>query len=187
MAANLTSGGARPRNRWSLPMWGAAACLLLTPWVAMRFDTGVNWTALDFAVFGSMLVLACGAYELGARVTSNFCYRAATAITVVAGFLMVWINLAVGIIGDEGNPANLMFAGVLLIGIVGALAARLRPRGMAHALAAMAVAQAAIAAVSLLEGWRESVVLSGFFAALWLASAWLFRKAASNAAPGRAR
>lgn len=184
MAADLTNGGARPKNRWSLPMWGAAGCLLLLPWVAMRFDTGVNWTAFDFAVFGAMLALACGAYELGARTRGDFSYRAATAIAVVSGFLLVWINLAVGIIGDENNPANLMFAGVLGIGIVGALIARLRPRGMSYALAAMAVAQAAIAAISLVEGWRESLVLSAFFAALWLASAWLFRKAASNARAG---
>lgn len=162
-------------------MWGLAGGLLLLPWVAMRFDAGVHWTALDFAVFGALLALACGAYELGARVTGDFSYRAATAIAVVAGFLLVWVNLAVGVIGDERDPANLMFAGVLAIGVVGALAARLRPRGMSRALAAMAVAQALIGAISWVEGWRESVILCVVFTAIWLASAWLFRTAASNA------
>ena len=55
--------------------------------------------------------------------------------------MLVWINLAVGIIGSEDNPANLMYGGVLAVGVAGAVAARFRPGGMARALAATALAQ----------------------------------------------
>jgi hypothetical protein len=96
------------------------------------------------------------------------------------------MNLAVGIIGTEDNPANLMFGGVLAVGIVGAVIARLQPQGMARALVATALAQALVAVIALITGlgsagpgWPGDIlVLTGFFAALWVGSALLFRKAA---------
>jgi hypothetical protein len=59
---------------------------------------------------------------------------------------------------------------------------------MARALAATALAQAAVGVVAVIGGlgatganWpRPVLVLTAFFAALWLASAWLFRKAAQE-------
>jgi hypothetical protein len=171
-----------------MAVWGTAAFLLLLPLVAMRFTEEVNWTLLDFVVFGAMLVAACGTYELGTRMSGSTAYRAAIGIAVVAGFLLVWINLAVGIIGTEDDPANLMFGGVLLVGAVGALIARFRPRGMARALVVAAVAQALIAGIALVAGLGyEAVVLSAFFAAMWLASALLFRKAAREQTPAGLR
>jgi hypothetical protein len=165
--------------------------MLLLPLVAAQFTDQVNWDATDFAVFGAMLLVAGGAFELAARTTGNRAYRAAVGIALAAAFLLVWMNLAVGIIGAEDNPANLMFGGVLAIGIMGAIIARFRPDGMARALFATTLAQALVAVIALVAGlgptgpiWRsEILILSGFFAALWLISAWLFRKAAQEPAP----
>lgn len=183
MAGTLDNGSGRGGNRWRLAVWGTAALLLLLPLVAMQFTEEVAWTPFDFFVFGTMLLAACGTYELGTRVSGSAAYRAAVGVAVVGGFVLVWINLAVGIIGTERDPANLMFGGVLLVGAVGALVARFRPRGMARALAATAVAQASVGAIALVGGLGvEAVVLSGFFAALWLTSAGLFRKAARERA-----
>ncbi|HET7844978.1 MAG TPA: hypothetical protein VFL14_12560, partial [Xanthomonadales bacterium] len=121
----------RRGNRWRSAIWGAATLLLLLPAVAMQLTNEVQWTALDFAVFGSMLLLACGTYELGAWLSDSTAYRAAFAVAVGAGFLMTWANLAVGIIGHEGERANLLFFAVILVGAAGALIARFRARGMA--------------------------------------------------------
>jgi len=179
MAANLQNGSGRRGNPWRIAVWGVATCLLLTPWVAMQFTQEVNWTGFDFLVFGTMLLVACGTYELAAWKTGNTAYRAAAGVAVAAAFVLVWINLAVGIIGSEHNPANLMFGGVLGVGVIGAIIARFQPQGMAGALIATALAQAFVGAIALVAGWgHEAVVLSGFFVALWLASALLFRKAA---------
>lgn len=181
MAANMKMGSARRGNRWRLAVWGVAAGLLLLPLVAMQFTTEVTWTAFDFVVFGSMLLAACGIYELGAWLSGNTAYRAAFAVAIAAGFLQVWVNLAVGIIGTENNPANLMFGGVLVVGIVGALIARFRPRGMARALMATALAQALVVAIALIAaiGFDSALVgLTGFFVAMWLISAALFQKSA---------
>ena len=62
------------------------------------------------------------------------------------------INLAVGVIGSEENPANLMFGGVLAVGIVGAVVARFRPRGMARALVSTAVAQTTVGVIAPARG-----------------------------------
>lgn len=180
MAANMRNQGERRGGRWRWAMWGGAAALLLLPAVAMRIgDNGVNWTGSDFVVFGAMLLLACGTFELGVWLSRDRAYRAAFGIAIVAGFLMTWANLAVGIIGSENNLANLMFFGVLLVGAIGALIARFKPQGMARALVATAIAQAMAGVVALIQGSVEGVGLSAFFVVVWLISAGLFRKAAA--------
>jgi hypothetical protein len=165
--------------------WVIAALILLLPLAAMQFTDEVVWDETDFAVIGAMLFGACGVYELATRMTGNTAYRAAVGVAVAAAFILVWMNLAVGIIGSEDNPANLMYGGVLAVGMLGALIARFQPDGMAHALAATALAQALVGVIALIAGlgstganWPGAIVfLTGFFAALWLVSAWLFRKA----------
>ncbi|MBP0445393.1 hypothetical protein J8J14_11440 [Roseomonas sp. SSH11] len=152
----------------------------------MQFTAEVAWDKGDFAVMGAMLFGACGVYELTARMTASTAYRAAVGIAVLAAFALVWINLAVGIIGSEENPANLMYGGVLAVGVLSAFMARFRPHGMVRALAATALVQALVGLIALGAGLSSTgangpeaiIVLTGFFAALWLVSAWLFRKAA---------
>lgn len=112
-------------------------------------------------------------------------YRAAISVALAATFILVWLSLGVGIIGKDGDPANLMYLGVLAVGIIGTLIARLQPRGMSHALLAMALAQALVTVIALFaemglpwSGPAEILLLNGFFIALFAGSAWLFRIAA---------
>jgi len=126
-----------------------------------------------------MLTILCGGVELAVRMSRRRAYRAASGIALVAGFLLVWMNLAVGIIGSEENPLNLMYGGVLVVGLLGALLARFRPAGMVRTMAAMAAAQVVVAAVAQAAG-HFTWVLTAVFVAAWLASAWLYRKAARD-------
>jgi len=166
----------------------ATALLLLVPLLAMRFTGEVQWTALDFVVAGAMLFAAGLSFVLLAKGTRDISYRVGAAIAVMAALMLVWGNLAVGLIGSENNPANLMYAGVLAIEIIGALVARGRAQGMSRALSATAIAQAVVAAVALADGLGASeppgrlgiMVLNGFFLALFAASAWLFARAARS-------
>jgi hypothetical protein len=129
--------------------------------------------------------------ELAVRTARNFAYRAAAVVALAAAFLLVWLNLAVGVIGAEDDPANAMYAGVLAVGIAGTLLARLRPRGMARALLATALAQGLVAVIALIAGKAQSpgssvseiVELNGCFVALFVGSAWLFRHAARQRRP----
>ena len=163
----------------------ATAFILLLPLLAMQFTDEVVWDLADFVVAGALLLGTGFTYELVARKGGNIAYRAAIGIALAAGLLLVWANLAVGIIGNEDNPANLMYFGVLAVGIIGALIARFRPRGMARALFATALAQTSVAVIALVAGlgspWSgplELSLLNGFFVALFVGSAWLFRRAA---------
>jgi hypothetical protein len=191
---NGVPGGNGKRGRsWRLLVWGGAAALLLLPLVAMQFTDEVDWTSLDFTVFGTMLVLAGGAVELALRLRGDFAYRAAAALAVATAFLLTWANLAVGIIGSENHPANVMYFGVVAVAIAGALVARGRPRGMAGALTVTAAAQAGTAVVALVTGLQnlpessvaEILVVNGCFTALFLGSALLFRRADRNGKQSR--
>lgn len=112
-------------------------------------------------------------------------YRLALGLAIGATLMLVWLSLGVGIIGADGDPWNRMYLGVAALGAVGGFVARLQPHGMARVLLAMAVLQGLIALVALMGGlgrpWSgpaELVLLNGFFVALFVAAAWLFRRCA---------
>ena len=179
MAAQLQPGNTRKGNPWRLAVWGAAAGLLLLPAIAMQLGAeGVHWTAFDFVVMGTLLGSCCAAYELATRMSGNTLYRLGFAVAIALGFLLVWINLAVGIIGDEDNLANAVFAGVLLVGAIGALLGQLRAAGMARAMVATGIAQLLAGGYALALGSMEGGMLSAAFAVMWFTSAALFHKAA---------
>jgi hypothetical protein len=132
------------------------------------------------------------AYELLASKSANAAYRCAVGIAVVAALLLVWVNAAVGMIGDD-NPANVLYVGVIVVGILGASITRQQPHGMARTLCVMAMAQMVVPVLALIL-WPTDVApgvvggfaLNGCFAALWLLSAWLFRQAAREHRPAGA-
>ena len=175
---------ARPAVRVAL----ATAFVLLVPLVAMQFTDEVAWGPADFA-FAGILVGGTGLlYQLAKRTAGDLVYRAAAGLALAAALLLVWLVGAVGIIGEDGDPADLMYGGVLAVGIAGAVIARFRPHGMARALLATAAAQALVTAIALIAGKHEAaissafeiVALNGFFVALFAGSAWLFRRAAAS-------
>jgi hypothetical protein len=98
----------------------ATAILLLIPFVAMQFSDEVNWSGFDFVVAGALLFGSGLAYELVARKGSTNAYRAAVSVAVAAALLLAWVNLTVGIIGSEDNPAHLIYFGVIAVMILGA-------------------------------------------------------------------
>lgn len=126
------------------------------------------------------------AYELVAKKPGNKAYRCAVSVAFTAVLLLVWVNAAVGgILGDD--PANMMYFGVLLVGLVGALIARLEPRGMSRASFATAFAMVLVPAIALLIGtpaFANGVPavfgLHAVFALLFVGSALLFRRAGAS-------
>jgi hypothetical protein len=163
------------------------ALLLLVPLVAMQFNTGMNWSVFDFVVAGVLLFGSGLTYELVSRKMGSIPYRLAVGLAVLTALFLVWVNLAVGIIGSERNPANLMYLGVLATGLIGAIVARLQPQGMARTLYAMAFAQVMVPVIALIV-WKPVLtleppgvlgvfVLNALIAMLFVGSALLFRRA----------
>lgn len=182
-----------------LIVWAVViALILLIPLVLTLLGSGVdgegwNWTLSDFVFMGTLLFGSALTYELVARKMSNGAYRGAVGVAVVTAVLLVWINAAVGIIGDGDldNPANLMYFGVLAVGFIGAIIARFEPYGMARALFATALAQALVPVIALIIGQPEVTswgppgvigvfVLNAFFVILFVGSALLFRRASAT-------
>ena len=178
-------------HRFRIAAWAVAALLLMLPLIAMQFSDQVDWKAADFVVFGAMLAGVGVTFELAAAYTGNTMYRIAVGVAVVSAFVLVFVNLAVGVIGTENNTANLMYGGVLAVGVIGAVVARFQPGGMAQAMIATAVAQALVAAIALIArfgstgpAWPLDILMfTGALTSMWLLSAWLFRKAARVESP----
>ena len=171
-----------------------AALLLLVPLVAMQFSEQVVWSPSDFVLAAVLLVGTGLTYEFIARRSGNTAYRAAVGLGVGAALLLVWLNLAVGIIGTEDNPANLLYLGVLSAGGIGAILARFQPNGMARAMFATALTQALVTAIALITGLQQAIEsnvaqilgVNWMFVTLFAGSALLFRHAAREQSPAGA-
>ena len=179
---------ARRGINWRMLGWTVAASLLLMPAVAMQATPEVAWGPGDFAALALVLGGAGLACEFLMRYAGNPAYRAGTCVASGAGLLLLWANAAVGVIGSEGENANLLYFGVLAIAVLAAAVAGFRPRGMARACVAAALAQAAVPVIALSAGWASAetvgsadvLMISGLFITLWLGAAALFRKAARD-------
>jgi hypothetical protein len=191
MTRDTEHSAARSWSAWRIVAWSAAALLILLPLIAMQFTDEVNWTTSDF-IFAVGLILAVGVpFELAVRKTRSVAYRAGAGVALAAAFLIVWLGGAVGIIGSESHPANFLYLGMLALGIVAAIIARFRPRGLARTMFGTALAVMAIAVAAVVAGWGsegpswpwKELILHGFFAALFIGSAMLFREAAAREHP----
>lgn len=184
MMAGAEHHGGRRGFPWRLLGWGTAGAILLAPAAAMQFTHEVAWTGFDFAFAAGMLGLVGLGLELAFR-SGNVDFRVAAAIALALGFVTIWFTGAVGVIGSEGDSANLLFGAVLAVALAGAVLARFRAAGMAWAMGAAAVAQVLVPVVAAVADlsppslvWApEVLILTSAFTALWLASAWLFRRA----------
>lgn len=158
--------------------------ILLIPLIAMRFTEEVQWTVSDFTIMGTLLFGIGFAYEVVSRKGSTGLYRGAVGMALFATLLLIWMNGAVGIIGSENNPANLLYAGVPLTLVIGAVLARLKAQSMAYALFATAFVQFMVPVTALII-WRPDFspgvlgvfILNAFFVALYFVSGLLFSRA----------
>lgn len=170
----------------------ATALLLLIPFVAMQFTREVVWTLSDF-VFAAVVLFGAGLlFVLIARKWDNTAYRLAVGVGVAAGLLLVWANAAVGLVGSEHNPANLLYGSVLLVALIGAFVARFRPLGMSRAMFGAALTYAVVTLIALFV-WKPTgaaaepqvglvnvLGINAVFAALWAVAGWLFRRASAT-------
>ena len=155
-------------NALRLLMWTGALAIWLVPLVAKQFTDEVQWSTFDHIVWAFMLAIPATIIDLVSRMTGNWAYRGAVVIALGTSFVITWANLAVGIVGNEENPVNLIFFGVVAIALLGSplvgfKAARLRW-------------------VFYLTAAAQALVFCGVTTALWLTAATLFGRAARDEA-----
>jgi len=167
-------------------IWTIIAILILMIPLAMQFTGEVDWN--ESIAYSIILLIIGGAYEMVIALKKrNKAYRRAFYTGLAGALLLGWANGAVGIIGSENNPANLMYGAVFAVGLIGALISRFRPRGMARTLFAVALVQVLIPVFALLvwpakASWGDAGVIGVFvinfiFASIFVVSALLFRRA----------
>jgi hypothetical protein len=161
--------------------------ILMIPLVAMQFTAEVDWSIADFVIMGTILFATGMTYQLVTRTSGDLAYRLAVGSALVVGFLTIWVNLAVGIIGSEDNAINLLYFAALLVGFVAALIARFNAGKMVYVAGFMAFSCALIAGIALFADAYDTTQpdgsvfhvlgVNGFFMALWASSAMVFRHA----------
>ena len=164
---NITSEQPQRRrvNPWRIIGWGGAVALVLTPLVAMQFTTEVDWDETDFIFATIIFGIVGGLIELAVRLSSNWYFRIGAMFAVLAGFMVVWANLAVGMIGNEDNPVNLWFGAVLFIAVAGSIISRFRSSILPWAMFLAGTVQIAIGTFAGIlgtdmRGGRFTIILS---------------------------
>jgi len=179
---STATGATHWRNSpWRYLMWLAAAALIA---VAGMATEALRQGEYALVVTAALFALGCTVVELGARKSARWTYAAGAAIAALTGLGQVWMNLAVGLVGSEDNPVNLVFFAVVAVAMLGALLVRGKAAGMVWVMGLAAAIQVLAGAIGMTAGDAVHAPPSGmlflttFFAGLWLNAAALFRAAA---------
>ena len=157
--------------------------ILSVPLVAMQFTDAVKWSVTDFIIMG-ILVFGTGfSYVLLTRLSPNIVHRAAVGLAIGSTFLLIWANLAVGLIGSGPNAANLMYTGIVAIVVIGTFLSRFTTKGMERVMFTAAITLVLFAVIQFLAKMHqypgssvgEIIGINSFFATLFAVSGLLFR------------
>jgi hypothetical protein len=153
-----------------------ALAMLMVPLVASQFFEDWHWGAGGFVRVSILFFLTGMGMALVARRMGVWSYKAGVGVAIVVGFALGWSTMVQT--ADSGHPERLWYLGVLVVGSMGACLSRLKARGLALTLFAMA-ATLALIAVTLPSGAppylaRNMAIGHGLCTALFTASGLLF-------------
>ena len=83
---------------WRGHMWLAAQGLWSTAMVASAVVPALNWGDEDFLALAALLLALCGGVELAVRTVPGRAARTAAILAIVATVVLVFAELAVGIL-----------------------------------------------------------------------------------------
>jgi len=129
--------------------------LLLIPFIAMQCTTEVNWRAADFLIMGMLLLGTLTAFIWLYRNTTSILFTVASAAAVGCTFVMIWANLAVGLIGAGPHAGNLMFTGIVLLVVIGAIRSGFTAAGLEQTMYAAALGVLVIMVIALLSSMDQ--------------------------------
>lgn len=168
-------------NALRLLMWTGLLGLWLLPIIAKQFTDEVQWSTFDHVFAFVALGVPGLIVEIVSRMTTNWFYRGGVVVALATAFVITWANLAVGIVGNEENPVNLIFFVVVAIAMLGSALAGFKAARLRWVFYFTAAAQALTALVAL-QAEPFVLVFCGVTTALWLTAATLFGQAAKDEA-----
>lgn len=170
--------------------WSLAALILLLPLVGSQFSDDVNWSVGDYLFAGIVLGGTGLLFELAIRRSTDNAYRFGVLVALGTGFLLTWINAAVGIVGSGANTANALYFSILAIALSGCWVAGFQAKGMSATMFATAAAQGLLTVLTVAFDWGHSedrtaqiLGFNAFFIGLWWAAGMLLRSSAQLSAP----
>lgn len=158
--------------------------LLLIPFGAMQVFSEMNWSMGDFLIMGMLIFFVSMGYQLFTDLIQTQQHRFGVVLAFATAFLLLWINLAVGMIGNESNPANLLYYFVIAVFVVGGALSRLKRISISRVFFITAGVHACVPLIAYLLwkppltiGLVQVVGINGIFVLLWLVSGMLLRDA----------
>ena len=176
------------KNTTRLIVWAIVGGLILLLMILamMGVTDEVRWS--DVVGWSMVLLPLGGLYELWQWLkTRTKTYRIAFSVGLAGVLLLGWVSGAVGIIGSENQPVNLMYWAVPAVLLIGSLISRFKSHGMARTLFAVALVQVLVPVVALIispeVSWGNAGVIGVFvfnsiFAVLFAGSGLLFSREA---------
>jgi Kef-type K+ transport system membrane component KefB len=89
------------KNKRLLIIFTIIVVLLLIPFIGMQLSNEVNWTSSDFAIMTVLLTSTGLLFEIVMRNVKTTKKRVILGFTIIFIFLLVWVELAVGIFGTK--------------------------------------------------------------------------------------
>ncbi len=163
--------------------------LLLIPVFGNMYVDGWKWSPFDFVWAGTLIFSVGLAFDRVRTSSQTIVYKLACGLGLFTAFALIWINGAVGIIGEgDLDSANGLYVLEVLFGAIATCIVRAKPRSMPIVLFAMATIQMIIPVSALIINPADVIahdvvrvfILSGFFATLFVGSGLLFRQAATK-------
>lgn len=180
-------------KRVSFPWFSVGPLMLLIiPLVAMWYTDAVQWTLGDFLVAGALLLGSGSLFVYLRSKSSDTYHQFGTVVLVLSSLLLIWVNLAVGIIASETHPANQLYAIVVAVAFLGGLLVRFRASAMAKVMQFAAVVQLSIPLVAYLflapalnrSEWTVALLTNAMFVAFYWLSGWLYAVSATRKPAG---
>jgi len=165
--------------------------LLLVPLYGNSYIDGWNWGVFDFVFAFVAIYGALAFFEfLRRKSAGNSSYSFGTGLGIATSFLLVWINAAVGIIGNGDNGTNLIYLIVLFYGLAATILVNFKATALSRVAFTVAAAVFAVPLVSLTFVYEEMVntppgilgvfVLNTFFVVLFTVTGFILRRASAQ-------
>ncbi len=161
--------------------WVCAIGLLCIPLIAMQYTDEVNWSVFDFLVMASLIAIVGLSLEKAITLSNDSRYRVGVTILLFSLFLLVWVNLSVGLIGGEQNALNFIYVSIPITIFIMSYKSSFSAISLFYASILISFIQALITSFAIIFEWGhpydKSVLLlfgNGIFIILYLFAASFF-------------